>query len=440
MGALVHGADGCIALSQPAPVPAAERIETLDVVRGFALLGILLMNILAFGLPGRAYFDPSVDAATEGIDYAAFLIAEVFADGVMRALFSMLFGAGVVILACGPRAKSAAVYYRRQLLLLAFGLFGSYVLLWSGDILVLYALAGLVLYPLRNWRPRALFASAAIVFAYLAAFYAFLFVVLTVLPDQAEAVQTRIDAGEAVSAEERDAVESWEELRSIYQPGAATLENERLKFQGAYGAAFRANARIVLELYSAYPLFLFWDAFACMLLGMALYKTGTLRGQRDIRFYRRLAVVGFGVGLAVNLSEVAIQTRSGFALRWMADSVATYDLGRVFMALGWAALLAMVCLNGWLGRMRAGLAAAGRMALSNYLLQSVLGLVIFTAAGFGLWNELPRHQLYLVVLAEWAVCIAFSVCWLRRFRFGPLEWLWRTLTYGRLATSKRTVA
>lgn len=428
------------ALSKPAPVPAAERIETIDVVRGFALLGILLMNILAFGLPGRAYFDPSVDAATEGIDYAAFFMAEVFADGVMRALFSMLFGAGVVILACGPRAKSAAVYYRRQLLLLAFGLFDAYVLLWSGDILLLYALAGLVLYPLRNWQPKALFASAAIVFAYLAAFYAFLFVVLTVLPEQAEAVQARIDAGEAVSAEERGSIEAWEELRAIYQPDAAALENERLKFQGGYGTAFRANARIVLELYAAYPLFLFWDALACMLLGMALYKTGTLRGQRSIGFYRRLAVLGFGIGLVVNLGEVTIQTRSGFALRWMADSIVTYDLGRVFMALGWASLLAIVCLKGWLGRIRAGLAAAGRMALSNYLLQSVLGLAIFTSLGFGLWNELPRHQLYVVVLAEWVVCIAFSVYWLRRFRFGPLEWLWRTLTYGRLASSKRAAA
>lgn len=406
-------------------------------MRGFALLGILLMNILAFGLPGRAYFDPSVDAATGGIDYAAFFMAEVFADGVMRALFSMLFGAGVVILACGPRAKSAAVYYRRQLLLLAFGLFDSYVLLWSGDILVLYALAGLVLYPLRNWRPSALFASAGLVFAYLAGFYALLFVGLTVLPEQAEAVQARIEAGETVSAEERGSIKEWEELRTIYQPGAAALENERLKFQGSYGEAVQANSRIVLELYTAYPLFLFWDAFACMLLGMAMYKTGTLRGQRDIGFYRRLAVLGLGVGLAVNLCEVAIQTRSGFALRWMADSIVTYDLGRVFMALGWAALLAIVCLKGWLGRVRAGLAAAGRMALSNYILQSVLGLAIFTSLGLGLWNELPRHQLYLVVLAEWIVCIAFSIYWLRRFRFGPLEWLWRTLTYGRLATAKR---
>lgn len=406
-------------------------------MRGFALLGILLMNILAFGLPGRAYFDPSVDAATGGIDYAAFFMAEVFADGVMRALFSMLFGAGVVILACGPRAKSAAVYYRRQLLLLAFGLFDSYVLLWSGDILVLYALAGLVLYPLRNWRPSALFASAGLVFAYLAGFYALLFVGLTVLPEQAEAVQARVEAGETVSAEERGSIKEWEELRAIYQPGPAALENERLKFQGSYGEAFQANSRIVLELYTAYPLFLFWDAFACMLLGMALYKTGTLRGQRDIGFYRRLAVLGLGVGLAVNLCEVAIQTRSGFALRWMADSIVTYDLGRVFMALGWAALLAIVCLKGWLGRVRAALAAAGRMALSNYILQSVLGLAIFTSLGLGLWNELPRHQLYLVVLAEWIVCIAFSIYWLRRFRFGPLEWLWRTLTYGRLATAKR---
>ena len=416
-----------------APVLATERIEILDVVRGFALLGILLMNILAFGLPSHAYFDPSVDAATEGIDYAAFLATEVFADGVMRALFSMLFGAGMAILACGPRAQSAASYCRRQLLLLAFGLFDAFVLLWTGDILVLYALAGLALYPLRNWSPKALFASAGLVFAYLAAFYLLMFVALATLPEQAEAVQARIAAGEPVSAEQRAVVDEWGALRAAYQPTAAALENERQKFQGSYGTAFAANARMVLEIYAVYPLYLFWDAASCMLLGMALYKTGMLRGRRSIGFYRRLAILGFAVGFAVNLFEVAMQTRSGFALRWMANSLVTYDLGRVFMALGFAALLAIVCLRGWLQNIRLGLAAAGRMALTNYMLQSALGLAIFTSLGFELWNELPRHQLYLVVLAEWVVCIVFSVCWLRRFRFGPLEWLWRTLAYGRLA-------
>lgn len=431
----MSGPDHALAARPAAP---GERIETIDVVRGFALLGILLMNILAFGLPFRAYSDPTTDGATQGIDLAVFLTVDLLAEGVLRALFSMLFGAGVVMLACGPRAKSASIYYRRQLLLLAFGLFDSFVLLWSGDILLLYALCGLVLYPLRDWRPKALFITAGVVFAYLAAFYALMFVVFSFLPEEAAAIEARLAAGEQVSAAERGTVEGWRELSVIVDPPPAALAIEAQSFQGTYPQAFVANSQIVLDLFTAYPLFLFWDALACMLLGMALYKTGLLRGALGLPFYQRLAVVGLAVGLIVNAFEITMKTKSGFALPWTSGfSVVTNDLGRVAMALGWASVVAIVCLRGWLGRIRVGLAAVGRMALTNYILQSVMGLAIFHSIGLGLWNELPRHQLYLVVLAEWVVAVVFSVYWLRHHRFGPLEWLWRTLTYGRLAPLAR---
>ena len=418
------------------PLAAAERIEAIDVVRGFALLGILLMNILAFGLPFRAYFDPSTDGATQGIDFAVFLGVEFFAEGVMRALFSMLFGAGVAILASGPRAKPIGVYYRRQFLLLAFGLVDAFVLLWTGDILVLYALAGLVLYPLRNWPPKALFATAGVVFAYLATVYSGLFYLLSTLPEQAEAIQARLAAGEAVSAADRTLLAEWADLKRDFQPPQELLDREATKFQGTYAESFAANAAELGGLYAvALPLFMFWDALACMTLGMALYKTGVLRGQRSLRFYVRLAACGFAIGALVNAFELWMKVSSGFALQWVSGaSVFTNDLGRVSMALGFVGVVMIVCQRGWWPRARSALSAVGRMALTNYIMQSVFGLVLFhsLAIGFGLWNELPRHQLYLVVLGEWAAAIAFSLWWMRRFRFGPLEWLWRSLTYGRL--------
>ena len=417
----------------PAPVLPGERIESLDVVRGFAVLGILLMNILAFGLPSRAYFDPTTDGATQGIDFAAFVMTDLLVEGVMRALFSMLFGAGVAMLAAGPRPKSAKIYYRRQLLLLAFGLFDGFVLLWTGDILALYALAGLFLYFLRNWRPRALLIAAGVVFAYLALFYAATFFALTVLPEQADAVQARLDAGETVSFEERAVLGEWAELRANFHPTQAALANEATKFQGTWPEAFVANAAELWVLFTqVYPLFLFWDAVACMLLGMALYKSGTLQGRRSPRFYAKLAAIGCAVGLLVNLFETGMRIGSGFALPWVSGaSAVTHDLGRVALALGMAASVIVVCQRGWLRRARQTLAAAGRMALTNYMLQSVMGLAIFHGLGLGLWNELPRHQLYLIVLGEWIVMLGFSAWWLRRFRFGPLEWLWRSLTYAR---------
>ena len=405
------------AVATSAPTAPSMRIESIDVVRGFALLGILLLNILAFGLPSRAYFDPSVDGAIAGIDFGVYVTVEMFAEGVMRALFSMLFGAGVVILATGERARSAGIYYRRQLLLLAFGLVDAFVLLWLGDVLVAYALAGLVLYLCRDWQPKALLVAATLVFAYIAAISGALFVALS-LP---------------TFTDNPDALAASREVTAAFEPTAAMLAEETLKFEGSYADAFVVNAAAVAKLYTeTLPLVLFWDALACMLLGMALYKIGVLQGRRRLSFYGVLAASGFAIGLAVNSFEVAMKVRSGFALTWVSGgSVVTSDLGRVAMALGYASLVMIVCERGWLPRVRYGLAAAGRMALSNYILQSLFGLVLFHDFGFGLWNTLARHELYVVVLAQWAVMIAWSVWWLRHFRFGPLEWLWRSLTYGR---------
>jgi len=425
-------------MTDPAPAGPSERIEAIDTVRGLALLGILIINILAFGLPFRAVFDPSVDGATTGPDFVAYFTMSFVFEGAMRALFSMLFGAGIAMLAAS--GKGAAIHYRRQLLLLGFGLIDAFVLLWTGDILVPYALAGMVLYFARNWRPRPLFAAAGVVFAYLVLCYAGFFAMLAVVPELAESAQARLDAGETLSAEERDMLEGWRELEVNIEPTPDLLERERLKFQGTYWQSFRANAGEVIDLYVfALPYFIIWDAIACMLLGMALFKVGFLTGRRSLRFYVWTAILGFGVGLAVNGFEMAMKIATDYAPEWVSGaSVPTNDLGRVCMALGFVSLVMIANARGYFVRLARGLAAVGRMALTNYILQSIFGIVIFHDMGFGLWNDLDRHALYYVVFGQWVVMIAFSVWWLARFRFGPLEWVWRTLTYGRrqpMATS-----
>lgn len=414
-----------------APAGPTERIEAIDTIRGVALLGILIINILAFGMPFRAMFDPTVDGSTTGVDFAAYFVMGFIFEGAMRALFSMLFGAGIAMVAAS--GKGALIHYRRQLLLLAIGLVDAFVLLWVGDILVPYALAGMVLYFARNWRPRHLLAAAGVVFAYLVLCYAGFYAMLTVLPEQAEAVQVRLDAGEAVSGEERAMLDGWRDLEVNIEPTPTLLERERLKFQGSYWQSFVANAGEVIDLYVfALPVFIIWDAIACMLLGMALYKVGYLTGRRSERFYVTTAVLGFGVGLTVNGFEMAMKVATDYAPEWVSGaSVPTNDLGRVCMALGFVSLVMIANIRGYFAMLRRWLAAVGRMALSNYILQSIFGIVIFHDMGFGLWNDLARHELYYVVLGQWVIMIAFSVWWLGRYRFGPLEWLWRTLTYGR---------
>ncbi|MCY3620130.1 MAG: DUF418 domain-containing protein [Gammaproteobacteria bacterium] len=418
-------------MTDSAPAAPTERIEAIDTIRGLALLGILIINILAFGLPFRAVFDPTVDGATTGIDFAAYFTMGFVFEGAMRALFSMLFGAGIAMLAAS--GKGAAIHYRRQLLLLGFGVIDAFVLLWMGDILVPYALAGMVLYVARNWRPRNLFIAAGIVFAYLVICYAGFYAMLTVVPEQADAVQVRLDAGETVSSEEQAMLDGWRELEVNVEPTPALLERERLRFQGTYWQSVAANAAEVVGLYVfALPYFIIWDAIACMLLGMALFKIGFLTGKRSQRFYVATAMLGIGVGLAVNGFEMVMKIATDYAYEWVSGaSVPTNDLGRVCMALGFVSLVMIANARGYFARLRRWLAAVGRMALSNYILQSIFGLVIFHDMGFGLWNDLDRHQLYYVVFGQWAAMIAFSVWWLKRYRFGPLEWLWRTLTYGR---------
>ena len=415
----------------PAPVAADNRIEGLDVIRGFALLGILLLNILAFGLPYRAYFDPSVDGSVAGIDFGAFFAVELLFEGAMRALFAMLFGAGISLLATRNRAPNPGIHYRRQFLLLAIGLLDALVLLWTGDILVCYALAGMALYACRNWRPRGLIVAATLVFVYLAAFYSLAFFLISTMPQEVEAIEDRIAAGVEVSADERALVEDWTDLNASFDPPERILAREATKFEGSYPDAFAANARELGEVYvAALPLVMFWDAVACMLLGMALFRTGVLPGKRSTRFYALLATAGFLIGLTVNSFELSMKIGSGYAMQWVSGvSTFTYDIGRVSMALGFASVVLIACQRGWFARLRRGLAAVGRMALTNYILQSVFGLILFRDFGFGLWNELARHELYFVVAGEWIVSIWFSAWWLRRYRFGPLEWLWRSLTY-----------
>ena len=370
-------------------------------------------------MPGLSYFTPVADNALSGINFAAFVTVETLFEGAMRGLFSMLFGAGVALFADG---RGAGPYYRRQVLLLGFGLLNGLVLLFSGDILVTYALAGFVLYLVRNWRPRSLLIAAGIVYLWLALLYGGLFSAIAFPGEQP------VDPG---------APTPWEEAVRFLDPSEEDLERERIAHEAPYGVAFFANLEIVVGMWrDALPWTMFWDAFACMLVGMALYRSGVLRGAMSERGYARLAVWGLAIGLSVNVLEVVMRIRTDFGLLWSPlITTPTYDIGRVATALGYIGLIMLVCQRGMLSRTRHALAAVGRMALTNYLMHSVLFLLLFHSVGFGLWNRLERAELHLVVFAIWAFQIASSVWWMGRYRFGPMEWLWRALTYGRLPRS-----
>ncbi|MCR9261954.1 MAG: DUF418 domain-containing protein [Pseudomonadaceae bacterium] len=421
-----------------APVSEAQRIESLDVLRGFALLGILLLNIVGFGLVSSAYSSPS-EAMTGLADLIAWSSVELFAEGAMRGLFSILFGAGVVLFVGGAEGRGAGIHFKRNFWLLAFGLFDAYLLLWNGDILINYALAGALLYFVRDVKPGRLLATAIVLFVMLSAFYGVTNLALSTTQQAALQVEQADDV-DSLDPRILEAAQQWEDFAGDFQLSAEQKAQELAARQGSYGSALAWNAKKTNEMLTfVLPLYLFWDALVMMLLGMALYKYGVLHGTRSPAFYKKLMWGGFSIGLLVNATEVYRAIDNDFALPSVfAQMQATYHIGRLGMALGYIGLLLLLINSSILTGLRARLASVGRMALTNYLMHSFIALLLFTGAGFALVGELTRAQLYAVVIAIWVLQLWLSPWWLARYRFGPVEWLWRVLTYGKLMPNRRT--
>lgn len=415
----------------PIPVGDAQRIESLDVLRGFALLGILLLNIVGFGMISSAYSNP-LAGFTHPFDPLVWASIDLLAEGAMRGLFSLLFGAGVVLFTTGAGAKSAGLHYRRQTWLLVIGLVDAYILLWSGDILINYALAGALLYWVRDVSAARLCASAALLVVLMSTLHGFTQVGLRV-SQQAYDEVALIEDRSTVSAQRLEAAAGWEDFVADFVLSEQAQNDELAARRGGYASAFAWNVGKVNEtLAFALPFFLFWDALAMMLLGMALYKTGILQGDRSLAFYRNMALAGLLIGLMVNGYEVGQAYAAEFEfLSVFAQAQVTYHIGRIGMTLGYLGLILYLLKTGVLMTLRRRLAAVGRLALTNYLLQSILCLFLFTGAGFGWVGELHRWALYPIVIVIWLMQLIMSPWWLARFRFGPLEWIWRGLTYGR---------
>jgi uncharacterized protein len=414
------------------PISARERIATVDVARGFALLGILLMNVIGFAFPFTAYFNPTVAGGITGWNLAAWCIQIIAFDGKMRALFSMLFGAGVLILTArgeyrGAGIATADIYYRRTLWLLLFGIAHAY-LLWWGDILYPYALCGLVLFPLRVLRPSTLLIVAAVLFLVMAVMSVGQGLSLRELRDKALAARAAEAKRATLTAEQKKDKEDWEKALKGMQPPPEEIKKETDAFRGGYLATLRQRAGIIASWHGK-PFYspLFFDFYSMMLLGMAFLKLDILTGARSRAFYIRMAVFGFLIGLPLNSVSAWQAVASNFEITTMPIAFCTYQFGRLAVAAGYLAVLILIVKAGVLTLLP--LAAVGQMALSNYVAQSVLCNFIFYGFGLGLFGRLDRHQLYPVVLAVWAFHLIWSPLWLRHFHFGPLEWCWRSLTY-----------
>ncbi len=397
----------------PAPTRATERIVAIDILRGFALLGILIMNIQGFAMPAAAYSNPTAYGDLTGANRWVWTLSHIFADQKFMTIFSLLFGAGIVLMsekldARGQRAWG--LHYRRTFWLLLIGLAHAY-LLWSGDVLVAYALCGFWVYWLRRLRPGWQMALGILVVSIPA-----LILLVTSLTMQFTPP------------------EMLQELRADWQPAAETIAEEVASYRGGWLTQMDARVPATVEFQTFGLLFwALWRAGGLMLMGMALFRWGVLTGSCSRRFYAGMVFLGLTIGLPV-VSWGVVQN---FANNWTMEysqfglgAQANY-WGSLFVSAAYIGLLMLFARSRALPWLQNALAAIGRTALSNYLLQTILATAIFYGHGLGLFGSVERVGQTGIVAAIWAFQLVVSPLWLRHYRFGPLEWLWRSLSYWR---------
>ena len=241
----------------------------------------------------------------------------------------------------------------------------------------------------------------------------------------AEVAQEKVDRGETLGAEEQAAIDIMASM-PIETSSYEELKSEVDARRAGYVSAFLPNAEDTTYYYLTFGLVsLFWESLAYMMLGMALFKLRWFDASRATSLYVSMLVIGFGVGLAVNAWEQFDSIQNNYRSTF---TYGTYDIGRMAMSFGYIGLIMLICKMAWLPRVRNTLSAVGKMALTNYIAQSIICNVIFI--GFGLFGQLRFHEIYYVVFAVWAAQLIASPLWLKSYRYGPLEWLWRRLTYG----------
>jgi uncharacterized protein len=405
------------------------RFPTLDAVRGFAVMGILLMNIVSMGMPGYAYVDPLVYGNAGPADTAVWLVNYVVADGKMRALFTMLFGASTVLIAeraaAGTGPGPGETHYRRMFWLFVFGMIHAW-LFWYGDILTQYAIAGSLAFALWRWQPRALWIAFAL---FLAA------QVAVNLGHYADLAQVR-DPALAVDATPQ-AVAAWQARLATEIPDARALAAEVAGYRGDFATVFAARAPSTIFFQTFLVPVTLAETLAFFTLGMLFFRNGFFTGQWSRRRYAMVIAIGYLVAAPLTwlIARALLAARFDPALIALADTASL--MLRPFIALAHAAAVILLVRAEALRSLAVRLEAAGRMAFSNYLGTSLVTTTLFYGYGFALFGSLSRAELYIVVLAVWIAILGWSKPWLARFRYGPLEWLWRSLARSELQPFKK---
>lgn len=408
------------------------RIVQLDVLRGLAVLGIYWINIVVFGLPSGSYALPDLLGHSDQANIATWAFSELFIEGAMRGLFSILFGASAMVFLdesrlAGGNLQIVDRYYRRTILLILFGMLHAYFLLWPYDILYAYGLLGLFLFPLRKLTPKLL-----IIIGCLLLLIGEIDTKSTYFSESnvRTATETSAEIRETAKALQTEADENEHEV--MRDTMEMRKETDKEIYLANYSHIFLSLVSDVAEqestmMYTTY----FFDIGGMMLIGMALLKLGIISGKRSRRFYIWLCCLGFLFGLLGRGYNVYTDYHHGFTAMQIANYThVSYSITRLPLTLGYIGLIGLLCQVNFFDQVTRLLAKVGRLALTNYIMQTIISIFLFYGIGFGKFAEFERYQLVFVCMAVWVFQILFSLAWLKYYKLGPLEWVWRSLIYG----------
>lgn len=424
------------------PTVKSERISAMDTIRGVSLLGILLMNIIGLGLY-KANFDPTNNGGATGYNLTVWWMNTLFFEGTMRGMFSMLFGAGILLFT-GRKSESMEgtvvtdLFFRRLLWMLLFGVVQCYLLLWEGDILYCYAIVGMFAFSFRHLMPKRLIVGTVVLIFIVFVFSANEYFKLKNIFEVSTAAKLKKDKGLTLAKEETKAIEKWAEKVKEEKPAPEQLKEEMSARSKGYLSILKH--KLPLNQYTETTgiyFFNFWDALAMMFLGMAFFKMGILKALKSKRFYLIMALIGYGIGITINYYEGLLQLSNNFSILSIYQSYLTYDLGKIPTTCGHIALIMLFIKSGWLSILQKSLAAVGQMAFTNYIMHTIICNFIFLGYGFSMYGKLQRYELYYIVFSIWVFQLIISPIWLKYYRFGPLEWLWRSLTYWKIQPMKK---
>ena len=409
--------------------PIADRIQSLDVTRGVAVMGIFSVNVVGMAMLQDAYFYPPAFGFDTLADKAMWLANFLLIDGKLRALFSIMFGASLMLVI--ERAVAAGrsgwrTHVARMVVLMGFGLI-HWAVLWWGDILTHYAAVGLFVALFARLKAKTLFIIAAaglLINAGLSAFFVGGGVV------EYEQTRTAIADGTATP----QTIEEFRKDEARMSPDAAAIAKDKADHRDIAAHFAWAKGEGFIAPFDLGPLWL--ETLPLMLLGMAGYKSGFLTGQWDRRRYRKVATIGIGIGLVAFATLAAMVIAKDFLAPYVfAGNFGFAPIFRPIMAMGYAALAIMLVRPG--GALTARFAAVGRTAFSNYIGCTLVGTLVFYGFAGGLYAEVSRSQAWLLVPPVWLGMLIWSKWWLDRYQYGPLEWAWRSLARGKAQPMRR---